>query len=46
MKLSSISHDDLLEGLRKEAHTESWEAIEKAYMETSGEITVVKKGTN
>ena len=39
----SLSHRDLLEGLREAANTEDVSAVESVHLERSGRITVVKR---
>lgn len=40
---SLLSESDLLEGVRKEANTPSLEDVEEVFLETSGELSVIKK---
>lgn len=43
---SLISKHDLLESIRTKANTESFDGIESIYMESNGEISVVKKSNS
>ncbi|PJJ54593.1 DUF421 domain-containing protein [Hymenobacter chitinivorans] len=43
MRRASISHNDLLEGLRHGGHRASLEGIDQVYLERNGHISVVKK---
>ncbi|GEO11344.1 DUF421 domain-containing protein [Segetibacter aerophilus] len=40
---SLLSEDDLLEGVRLQANTNSLKDVEEAFLETSGDISIVKK---
>lgn len=46
LKRHSVSKEDLMQGLRKELHTESLQNVHKVYIETSGEISIVRKEDN
>ena len=43
MKKAAVSKKDLLEGVRMEGNVNSLDKVEEAYMERSGEISIVKK---
>ena len=43
MRKSLISNKDLAEGIRMEAHVETADKVEAAYLERSGHISVIKK---
>ena len=43
MKRSSVSKRDLIESVRLQANVKTLEEIEEAYMESNGEISVIKK---
>jgi uncharacterized membrane protein YcaP (DUF421 family) len=43
MKMASLTRSDLMESLRLETQSESLEDVEKAYMETNGRISFIKK---
>ena len=43
LRKTSISEDDLMEGVREELHTDSFDEVKEIFMEKTGEISVVKK---
>lgn len=43
LKRNSVSKEDLMQGLRKELHTNSLQDVHEVYIETSGDISIVKK---
>ena len=43
LRKTSISKDDLLEGVRVEIHSDSLENVKEIFMEKTGQISVVKK---
>jgi len=43
LRKTSISKDDLMEGVRLEIHKNSLDDVEQIFIEKTGEISVVKK---
>jgi len=43
MKKAFISHEDLLEALRQQTNSEDFSQVEKIFLETNGQLTVIKK---
>jgi uncharacterized membrane protein YcaP (DUF421 family) len=43
MRITSISKDDLMEGVRLEINSDSLDEIKEVYIEKNGQISVVKK---
>jgi uncharacterized membrane protein YcaP (DUF421 family) len=44
MRKTSITRRDILEALRSEKGLTSMDAVEDAYLERSGKVSVIKKG--
>ena len=45
LRKTSISEDDLMEGVRVETHSDSLKEVKEIYMEKTGQISVVKQST-
>lgn len=43
LRKTSISEDDLKQGIREELHSDSFEDVKEIFMEKTGEISVVRK---
>ena len=43
MRISSISKDDLMEGVRLEIHSDNLDDVKEAVIEKNGEVSVIKK---
>lgn len=46
MKKALVCREDVIQGIRKSALTDSLQKIEKVYIERNGEISVIKKDSN
>jgi len=43
MRISAISKDDLMEGVRMQIHSKSLDQVEEAYIEKNGHVSIIEK---